>query len=103
MGGVYVNAQDRTVRSFCEINMPDDVRPISSDTLLSEAAMAKSEPAGPGRALTAAPHSAAPAASPKPAPRRNRLRGLLLSAAVLGALGVGGHYGWNWYAEGRFM
>jgi membrane fusion protein, multidrug efflux system len=45
---------------------------------------------------------AAVAAQPKPK-KRGIVRRLILSVAVLGALGAGGWYGHQWWMDGRFM
>ena len=38
-----------------------------------------------------------------PAPRRLRLKPILLTLALLGAAGYGAHWGWHWWTEGRFQ
>ncbi len=53
------------------------------------------------QASEAASGTALTPAAPKPAPRRRRR--MVLVAALVGVLGAGGYYGYDWWTNGRFM
>jgi membrane fusion protein, multidrug efflux system len=59
-------------------------------------------PQNPPPALTATQSFAPASVAVKPAPRRS-IRRLVISAAVLAALGYGGSKAWDWYVDGRFL
>jgi membrane fusion protein, multidrug efflux system len=61
----------------------------------------------PGAAQPVAREAAAPApatlAPPPPAPTRRSPRRFVLPVIIIGALGYGGYFAYNWFVEGRFL